>query len=304
MRFPERRPQFDVWNHLESGLDQARDEFGELERALGFAKPEEVVGRPEAKTLAEFADFIFSRLSMIATTPEDSLRAGEFLDLLESENAEPWIDFATDIRFAEEGMRRATLALERYRALRLKWSTVNVSEDARALLREAVHAYLFGFDAPCIAFCGIALERVLKDALVAVGAWTLDRADGMLQAPDRVLHADLATGELNPWLTAVGDVTTAGFDAAGHPLVVGQGGIQVLLVVDSRNALNIYSGTRENGWPDSPYYVDGDTVWLSGFSIKDPTFEAPAWLYSPRTGLQHSVGVPGAQVSVAGPCLR
>src|SRR5436190_7829614 len=108
MRFPERRPQFDVWNHLESGLDQARDEFGELERALGFAKPEEVVGRPEAKTLAEFADFIFSRLSMIATTPEDSLRAGEFLDLLESENAEPWIDFATDIRFAEEGMRRAT----------------------------------------------------------------------------------------------------------------------------------------------------------------------------------------------------
>ncbi len=138
----------------------------------------------------------------------------------------------------------------------------------------------------------------------SLGAWTLDRADGLQQAPDRVLHADLATGEVKPWLTAVGDVTIAGFDAAGHPLVVGQGGIQVLLVVDSRSALNIYSGTQENGWPDSPYYVDGDTVWLSGFSIKDPTFEAPAWLYSPRTGLQPSVGVPGAQVSVAGPCVR
>ena len=178
MRFPERRPNFDVWNHLESGLQQARDEFGELERTLGFAKSEEVVGRSEEKVLSEFADWMFSRLSMIATTPEDSARAKEFLNLLRSEHSEPWIDFATDIRFAEEGVRRAILALERYRALRPRWNTVNISEDARALLREAVHAYLFGFDAPCIAFCGIALERVLKDALVAVGAWTPDQAYG------------------------------------------------------------------------------------------------------------------------------
>ena len=136
------------------------------------------------------------------------------------------------------------------------------------------------------------------------GAWTTDRADGMQQAPDRVLHADPATGEVNPWLTGVGDVTIAGFDAAGHPFVVGEGGTQILLVVDSRTALSIYSGARESGWPDSPYYVDGDKVWFSGFSIKDPTFEAPAWLYSPGKGLQASVGVPGAQVSVAGPCVR
>ena len=138
----------------------------------------------------------------------------------------------------------------------------------------------------------------------SLGAWTTDRADGMQQAPDRVLHADLATGEVNPWLIGVGNVTIAGFDASGHPFVVGEGGTQILLVVDSRTALNIYSGARESGWPDSPYYVDGDKVWLSGFSIKDPTFEAPAWLYSPRNGLQASVGVPGAQVSVAGPCVR
>lgn len=137
----------------------------------------------------------------------------------------------------------------------------------------------------------------------SLGAWTLDRADGMQQAPDRVLRADLATGAVNPWLTGVGDVTIAGFDAAGHPLVVGQGGIQIVLVVDSRRSVTIYSGARENGWPESPYYVDGDKVWLSGFSIKDPTFEAPTWLYSPGNGLQPSVGLPGAQVSVAGPCV-
>jgi hypothetical protein len=138
----------------------------------------------------------------------------------------------------------------------------------------------------------------------SLGAWTLDRADGMQQAPDRVLHADLATGGITPWLTGVGDVTIAGFDAAGHPFVVAQGGIQVLLIVGARSALNVYSGAREKGWPESPFYVDGDKVWFSGFSIKDPTFEAPAWVHDARTGLQPSVGVPGAQVAVAGPCVR
>jgi len=137
-----------------------------------------------------------------------------------------------------------------------------------------------------------------------LGAWTLDRADGMQQAPDRVLHADLATGDVHPWLTGIADVTIVGFDAAGHPFVVSQGGIRVFLLIDSLTAQSIYTGARESGWPDSPYYIDGNKVWFSGFSIKDPTFEAPSWLYMPGAGLQPSVGVPGAQVSVAGPCVR
>lgn len=179
MQFPKRRPTFDVWNHLESGLDHARAEFRDLPyEALGLHKDEEVVGGIEQEVLADFSDWIFSRLSMVATTPEDSVRAKDFLNLLKAENAEPWIEFATDIRFAEKGVRRASLALERYRALQPGWDTLSLSADASALLREAVHAYLFGFDAPCIAFCGIALERVLKDALVAVGAWTRDQAYG------------------------------------------------------------------------------------------------------------------------------
>ena len=59
---------------------------------------------------------------------------------------------------------------------RVASSGIATTEVMRAVLREAVHAYLFGFDAPCIAFCGIALERVLKEALVAVGAWTAEEA--------------------------------------------------------------------------------------------------------------------------------
>jgi len=38
MRFPKRRPRFDVWNHLESGLDQARFEFSEHKLAFGLVR--------------------------------------------------------------------------------------------------------------------------------------------------------------------------------------------------------------------------------------------------------------------------
>jgi hypothetical protein len=137
----------------------------------------------------------------------------------------------------------------------------------------------------------------------SLGGWTLDRADGMQQAPDRVLHVDLATGAVQPWLTGVGNAMLIGFDGGGHPFVVTDGGVRVVLVADSHENRGVYTGTPGNGWPESPYYVDGGNVWFSGFGIKDPAFDAPAWHYSPEAGLQPSVGVPGAQVSVAGPCV-
>lgn len=136
----------------------------------------------------------------------------------------------------------------------------------------------------------------------SLGGWTLDRADGMQQAPDRVLHMDLATGAVQPWLTGVGNAMLVGFDGGGHPFVV-TGGVRIVLVVDSNQNRDVYTGASGNGWPASPYYVDGGNVWFSGFGIKDPAFDAPAWRYSPETGLQPSVGIPGAQVSVAGPCV-
>src|SRR5919197_2113506 len=41
--------------------------------------------------------------------------------------------------------------------------------------------------------------------LSSLGAWTADRADGLQQAPDRVLHLDLQTGAVTPWLSGVGN---------------------------------------------------------------------------------------------------
>lgn len=142
-------------------------------------------------------------------------------------------------------------------------------------------------------------------ALSSLGAWELDRADGMMQAPDRVLHVDLDTGEVEPWLTGLAGVMLSGFDGQGHPFVFTHGDtVHVVRLMGKGDARAVFDGPYHAPWPEPPYYVDGEKVWFSGFSITDPKFDAPALLYEPGAGLQPSVGVPGAQVTVAGPCTN
>jgi hypothetical protein len=138
----------------------------------------------------------------------------------------------------------------------------------------------------------------------ALGAWTLDRADGNTQTPpDRVLHLDLATGLLEPWLTGVPYVADLGFDAGGHPfLLIEHETVRIQLLMGKADAHDVYSGPRAAGWPEGPTFIDGGRVWFSGFSATEPTFEAPVWLYQPGVGLNPSLSVPDAQVSVAGRC--
>jgi hypothetical protein len=137
-----------------------------------------------------------------------------------------------------------------------------------------------------------------------LGGWSFDRADGLMQAPDRVLHLDLSTGVIEPWLSMPG-VMLAGFDGAGHPFVFNDGDtVHVVRLMAKDNAHDVFVGPHPAPWPQQPSYVDGDNVWFSGSSTTDPKFDAPALLYEPAAGLHPSVGVPGAQVTVAGPCTK
>jgi hypothetical protein len=137
----------------------------------------------------------------------------------------------------------------------------------------------------------------------SLGGWMLDRADGLQQAPDRVLHLDLATGAIEPWLTSIPNVTLVGFDGPGHPFAVSQiDPLRVVRITGKGAADEIFHQAGTGGWPDFPSYSDGSGVWFSGMGIKDPTFEAPVWLYVPGSGLKMALSVPGAQLSVAGPC--
>jgi hypothetical protein len=141
-------------------------------------------------------------------------------------------------------------------------------------------------------------------AISPLGAWSFDRADGLMQAPDRLLHLDLSTGVIEPWLSMPG-VMLAGFDAQGHPFVFNHGDtLRVVQLFAKDSARDVFLGPATAPWPEPPYYVDGNRVWFSGFSVTDPKFDAPALLYEPGVGLHPSVGVPGAQVTVAGPCTN
>jgi hypothetical protein len=141
-------------------------------------------------------------------------------------------------------------------------------------------------------------------ALSSLGGWGFDRADGMMQAPDRVLHLDLSSGVIEPWLSMAG-VMLSGFDAQGHPFVFNHGDtVHVVRLMSKGDGRVVFEGPYHAPWPQPPSYVDGDRVWFSGFSITDPRFDAPALLYEPGVGLHPSVGVPGAQVTVAGPCTK
>jgi hypothetical protein len=137
------------------------------------------------------------------------------------------------------------------------------------------------------------------------GAWSFDRADGLMQAPDRVLHLDLNTGAVEPWLSGVPGVMLSGFDSQGHPFVFNHGDtLRVVRLIGKDDAREVFLGAYAAPWPEPPFFVDGERVWFSGFSITDPTFEAPALLYQPGVGLRPSIGVPGSQVRVAGPCTN
>ena len=86
--------------------------------------------------------------------------------------AEPWVRYAADLHIAGEGIHRATTALDRYLEIQPSAAARALPERARSHVREAVHTFMFGFDAACIALCRASLEQVLKDALVARAAYT------------------------------------------------------------------------------------------------------------------------------------
>lgn len=141
-------PTFDVWVHLHSGLDQARFELDVLPERARHA-------------LARFGEQLRAQRTGLTTAPDD-----RFADLAQESLRVPWLKFAADIAFAEEAVDRAVAALERYVELQPILTRYRLSDRAATYLQEAARAFLFSFDAACIAFCSSALEQTLKDLLI------------------------------------------------------------------------------------------------------------------------------------------
>jgi hypothetical protein len=154
MEWPQDGPEVDVWNHVQTGIDLADEELSAL--------PEDL--RQLTERLGEA--LIEIRSQVVADDGD------ELLDLDDRLMLEPWVRYAADLQVASEGVRRATMALDRYLEIRPSRAARALPERARAHVREALHTFMFGFDPACIALCRAALEQVLKDLLVAKGIYT------------------------------------------------------------------------------------------------------------------------------------
>lgn len=148
-------PQFEVWNHLGSGLDLAEMELDRLE--------------PESKKAIEtFAEQIVSLRKSFALRPT----VASWVKLLDQLLEDDWFRFAAEIKLAGEGVERASVALKRFMDLRPVFTDYRIGEKGAAYLREVISTFLFGFDAACIALSGAALEQVLREIVIEAGLYT------------------------------------------------------------------------------------------------------------------------------------
>ena len=150
-------PEFEMWNHLHSAIDTARDEL-------------RVFDAESRKVVEELGHLIaFSRTAFVLQRFSDK---AALVDAVQALVADRWFRHAAEIEIADAGVNRVSSALDRFIRLRPIKATREVPDRAVKYLREALDAYLFGFDAACIAFCRATCEQVLKDALVAAKRYT------------------------------------------------------------------------------------------------------------------------------------
>jgi len=151
-------PEFEVWNHLYSGLDQARWEMNEL--PPDYREALESLAKVKAH---KFHSLVLSSKELAARQPN---LGAPFATTM------AWFDHAVEIEFAEEGIRRSVNALTRYRRLQPRTTRRPVPDAAKRHLHEVVETFLFGFDAACIALCRATLEQLLRDALLTAKVYT------------------------------------------------------------------------------------------------------------------------------------
>ena len=147
-------PEFEMWNHLESGLDLARFEL-------------KCLSEENRTILTKLSERIFSQRTNLIVEPDDKVAALS-PQLLE----EPWIKFAVDIAFAEESLVRAGNVFDRYVKLQPILTRYKLTNLAAKCLQEAGWTFLFSFDAACVEFCKMVLEQTLRKELVDAGSIT------------------------------------------------------------------------------------------------------------------------------------
>jgi len=170
-------PEFEVWNHLYSAVDQAHYDMARMlsTESMHFweALADHFLALRVGVLVESKAVATSEELSRIAPNVSDETWQRIVASLgPRPKEWNPWLRHAVELRIAEMGVHRAAGALERFARLRAAVITRPVPKNALDYMKEVVDAYLFGFDAACIALACCVFEQVAKLSLIAHGEAT------------------------------------------------------------------------------------------------------------------------------------
>ena len=166
-------PESEVWNHLESGWQQAYDDMvnrlppRKRKLYLGVAAilvdlNFKLVVNPSDPGVAAAATTDFPEIdASFFATPE--VVQAVFQRYLSGANA--WLRHAVELELAGR-MPGFEEAVSRFNLLAPQFAERPVPERARPYLAEAVSTFVFGFDPACIALCRSTFEQVAKSILI------------------------------------------------------------------------------------------------------------------------------------------
>jgi len=175
-------PEFEVWNHLESGWQMAFDDVnGKLtdgERVFYERLAHLVVeGKAELRldlTRPEWR----KKVAELSLQISDDQIGSLFKGLLSwyASGGDKWLRHFVHLRIASQGIWRANEALERFDVIvALIGGAQSTPEQCKPYLREVIDSFLFGFDAATIALARVSLEQVARQVLLRIGVETESR---------------------------------------------------------------------------------------------------------------------------------
>lgn len=178
MTEPEEGPDFEVWNHLNSGWQQAHDDIARClepgQMQLFELVASIIVGGTSALHLDSELGPVREKLEEFIpglASSQYEVVFNSFIEMYRSGD-NPWLKHAVELELARAGVWRSTDAFDRFALLVPQLSQRPLPARAEPYLREAIQTFLFGFDPACIALCRSALEQVARDVLVRLGEYT------------------------------------------------------------------------------------------------------------------------------------
>jgi hypothetical protein len=170
-------PEFEMWIHLESGLDIAEDDMrrqvSEKEFEFWDALAKQLLALRVGLIVNPNSITESAALKRLVPHATPEVWQQILLSLDEDPSTwSPWLRHAVELRIAGSGVGRAEEALQRYSKLRAAIVGREVPEKASRYLQEVLQTYLFGFDAAAIALACSVFEQMARHTLTALGLVT------------------------------------------------------------------------------------------------------------------------------------